>query len=61
MKTTTKFDSVSFLTRYENRELFEADIIQGFQELINSGLVWKLQGSYGRTAARLIEGGYCHE
>jgi len=61
MKTTTKFDSVSFIIKYENGELFEADIIQGFQELINSGLVWELQGSYGRTAARLIEGGYCHE
>ena len=33
--------------------------MEGFQALIDSGMVWSLQGAYGRQAAALIEGGYC--
>ena len=31
-----------------------------WQHLIDTGLVWKLQGWYGRTATALIEQGVCH-
>ena len=34
-------------------------MIEGFQALIDSGLVWQLQGSYGRTAIALIEQELC--
>lgn len=44
---------------YENGELDECETIELFQELINSGLVWQLQGSYGRTAKALIDAGHC--
>jgi hypothetical protein len=30
-----------------------------FQEMINDGSVWELQGAYGRTAVYLIEQGIC--
>ena len=30
-----------------------------WQYLIDTGLVWRLQGWYGRTAKRLIDDGYC--
>jgi len=46
---------------YENDEMTEEEIVIFFQELIDTGLAWKLQGHYGRTAAGLIEGGYCRE
>lgn len=38
----------------------EDQIIEAWQYLINSGLAWRLQGWFGRTAADLIERGICH-
>ena len=34
--------------------------IECWQFLIDSGTCWKLQGWFGRTAARLIDEGTCH-
>lgn len=31
--------------------------LEAWQTLVNTGLVWKLQGWYGRTAKQLIEQG----
>ena len=50
---------VGDIIRYENGTMTEEETILFFQELINSGLAWKLQGHYGRTAAALIEEGLC--
>jgi hypothetical protein len=44
---------------FENGELDSEQTIQLFQELIDSGKVWQLQGFYGRTAKYLIDKGYC--
>ena len=52
-------DQLNNIVAYENGELDEEEVIDLFQELINSGLAWQLQGSYGRMAASLIESGYC--
>ena len=46
---------------YEQGELDEEGIIDMFQQLINSGLAWEMQGSYGRTAKALLDAGYCVE
>lgn len=33
--------------------------LEAWQFLIDRGIVWQLQGSYGRRARRLIEAGEC--
>jgi len=52
---------VENIIRYENSMMEEEEEIQFFQELINTGLAWKLQGHYGRTAMFLIEEGLCED
>lgn len=51
--------SVDDIIAYEQGEMDPDDIGTFFQRLIDSGLAWKLQGSYGRAAMRLIEEGIC--
>jgi len=52
-------DQVSQMIAFEEGELDEDQTIDLFQNLINSGLAWQLQGSYGRMASELIRSGYC--
>ena len=33
--------------------------IEAYQHLINNGIIWKLQGTFGRMAANLIEDKIC--
>lgn len=53
------FDMVGFMMNYEEGILEEEEIVEGFQKLIDSGVAWQLQGSYGRMAKALIYAGYC--
>lgn len=50
-------DQVEKIMAYEEGELGETETIELFQALVNSGLAWKLQGHYGRTATQLIKAG----
>lgn len=50
-------DLVDKIMAFEDGEMDEDEIIAFFQELVNTGLAWQLQGHYGRTARRLIEAG----
>lgn len=52
---------LEFITAWETGELNDNTdaIAAGFQAMIDDGTVWGLQGTYGRTAADLIEAGLC--
>lgn len=52
-------NQVDQIIAYECGVLDDDETIELFQDLINSGLAYQLQGSYGRTANALIEAGYC--
>lgn len=43
---------------YETDNLSDQGIVELFQDLVDSGLAYKLQGSYGRMAERLIADGF---
>jgi len=51
------FTVVDDLFAWENGELDEEETIALFQELVDTGLAWQLQGVYGRKAQALIESG----
>jgi hypothetical protein len=46
---------------FEEGSLSDEETIKLFQDLLDSGLVWKLQGMYGRTASRMIDAGLIRE
>lgn len=55
----TEITQIDKIMSYEDGSLSEDETIELFQELIDSGLAWKLQGHYGRTAQALINAGLC--
>ena len=52
-----KMDDKRLFEKMEAME--EEEIFVFFQEIIDSGAVWNLQGCYSRTAESLIDTGYC--
>ncbi len=47
--------NVSAIIEYEEGTLDDDQVVELFADLIKNGTCWKLQGSYGRMAERLIE------
>jgi len=50
-------DLVDLIMDLESGQLSEEGIIDLFQLLVDTGLAWELQGSYGRTAQQLLDAG----
>lgn len=50
-------DLVSRIIAYEMGEMSDEAVIELFQELVDSGMAWRLQGHYGRTAQALLDEG----
>ena len=49
--------NIGQIMAFEQGELDEEQVVDLFQGLVDSGVAWRLQGSYGRTAAYLISEG----
>ena len=52
-----KFDLTTRIIEFETGEVTEEQVIELFQYLVDTGLAWSLQGTYGRTAEALLEAG----
>lgn len=52
-------DLLDKLMAYEDEQMSRDETIKFFQELIDSGDAWTLQGKYGRMASYLIDAGHC--
>ena len=46
-----------YLIEYETGELAYVDVVDLFQYLVDTGLAWELQGSYGRMAKMFLDEG----
>ena len=53
-------NQVDYIIAFEQGELDDDGVIELFQYLVDTGLAWSLQGSYGRAARSLIEGGHIY-
>lgn len=57
LKEHKNLDVINAIIEYESGQLDEDETIALFSELLKSGLVWQLQGHYGRMARDYIEAG----
>jgi hypothetical protein len=52
-----RYDVSSAIIAFEEGELTNSETVELFQHLVNTGMAWKLQGFYGRTAKSMIDAG----
>lgn len=51
--------NIDDIMKFESGEMWQDELVVFFQGMIDSGVVWQLQGFYGRTAMDLINDGLC--
>jgi len=56
----TDYEAVSIAEGFCGYEPTEEEQIEAWQHLVDTGLAWQLQGSFGRMASSLIDQGICH-
>ena len=47
------------IARFESGEIDREEAVELFQELIDSGVIWSLQGHYQRMAVQMLNNGEC--
>ena len=52
---TRRLDTVDKIIQYEAGEMTSEEEVEFFQDLIDSGVLWQLQGHYQRTARAMAE------
>ena len=58
MKIDIEYDVVGALMDFESGLMEDTDdVINLFQHLVDTGMAWQLQGSYGRLAESMIDNG----
>lgn len=55
----SRYHNLTRIIAYEQGELDHQELVEFFQELIDSGEVWRMPNHFGRTASTLIEVGEC--
>jgi len=53
----SQYDITGKIIAFENGELNDEEVAELFQKLVDTGLAWQLQGSYGRAAIEMIDKG----
>lgn len=53
----SKYDVTGAIISFEQGELSEEEVKTLFQYLVDTGMAWRLQESYGRMAQALIDAG----
>lgn len=53
----SRFNYIDKIISFESGDLDYSETCKLFQYLVNTGIVWTLQGSYGRNAVALLEAG----
>ena len=56
-QSTNKIPLSILISDYEEGNISKEKMLDLFQRLVDNGLVWTLQGHYGRMAAGLIQAG----
>lgn len=52
---------LNFLTRFDAGNIAsERELAEGFQRLLDSGQIWRLQDRYINAAMNLVDIGLCH-
>ena len=59
--TSQAIDIIEGLEPAPSGLTYDEAYLQSFQLLINNGVIWQLQGWYGRKAQYLIDMGYCYK
>jgi hypothetical protein len=57
-ETTKRLNLVDRIMHYEAGDMDPEEITDLFQDLLDTGLAYSLQGSYGRKAAELLKAGH---